>query len=56
MSVLRVPTTKIEGVRGIENMTHTLFDVQSEIQYYLITIYTFENEYFNSCPAVLLAC
>ena len=32
-------TPKIEGVCGIEKMTHTLFDMQREVHYYLITIY-----------------
>ena len=36
MSVLKVPTPKIEGEHGIEKMTHILCDMQSEVHYYLI--------------------
>ena len=40
MSVfMKAPTHKIEGVDDIEKMTHILFDMQSEIYYYLITIH-----------------
>ena len=44
MSVLKLSTPKIEGVHGIEKMTHTLFDMQSEVHYYLVSI-IFEKVY-----------
>ena len=39
MSVLKVTNPKIECVHGIDKMTHSLFDMHSEVHYYLIIIY-----------------
>ena len=34
-----MPTPKIKGLHGIKQMTYTLFGMQSEAHYYLMTIY-----------------